>query len=266
MPNSSLHPPLVLVHGFRGAPIGLLSIANELCHAGYQVFVPPIPPCRQSPETQASKQERLPALSSASPDSAKYYVDYLLQYMKLNHIDQPVLIGHSMGSIICAAIAHSHPQTISQKLILLSPITGHTPAFFSFISPLSALAPARLVDYSTTRYLFTPHDRALLKSVLSITRQCSSCQSRSRTANLAAARFAAHNTIEDFLPIHKDILLLAGAKDRLVSQKKTRSLAEKLSHSSGHNPQLVFLSNTGHLHNYEQPLETSQAILNFLQQ
>ncbi len=255
-------PPIILVHGFRGAPSGLSDIAHLLRAAGYTVFVPPIPPCTESTNYQIPPSHNVSFNQSSY--SAQYYTEYLIDFIKLNHIEHPILIGHSMGSIICAATAHQYPDLLHKKIILLSPIAGHTPKLFALISPLSAICPRRLVDYCTTRYLLISHDRHLLRSILVATNQCSLSQDPDRKNNLAAARFAAHHSVDDFLPISKDILLLAGAKDRLVSQQKTLALTHVLQQSPQTTAKAQFLPNTGHLHNYEQPQETVDTILRFL--
>ena len=104
---SSRKPSLVLVHGYRGAPIGLKTIAEQLEEAGYEVYVPAIPP--------------FGGATLGHTYDAKSYADYLAKYIKSKSLDHPVLIGHSMGSIIVAATAHFHPDLINQKIIFLSP-------------------------------------------------------------------------------------------------------------------------------------------------
>ena len=73
-----------------------------------------------------------------------------------------------------------------------------------------------------------------------------------------AGLFSASHGVLDF-DFDKNTLLLAGSKDRLVHQKDTRKLAQKL------DAELVFLENTGHIHNYEKPHETAVEIMKFLE-
>ena len=49
--------------------------------------------------------------------------------------------------------------------------------------------------------------------------------------------------------------MIAGEKDRLISQKITKELAKR------HNASLELIPDSGHLHNYEKPYETAQLIL-----
>lgn len=109
-------PTLILVHGFRGAPAGLNEIAKDLKAAGYPVHTPAIPPFAGAPE-----------LPSYTPDS---YASFIAEYIREHQLNHPVLIGHSMGSIVAAAAAHKYPELIHPKLILMAPISSRTPKLF----------------------------------------------------------------------------------------------------------------------------------------
>lgn len=237
-------PDLVLVHGFRGSPIGLAKIAEHLRKNGYAVYTPAIPPFGGAPK-----------LEQYTP---KTYADFLANYIKSQKINRPILIGHSMGSIVVAAALNLYPDQFNSRAVLLSPITDRPAPPFRIVAPLSAILPRKAVDYITTRYLFVPHDRSLFKKVLKTTAECSMDHAPSKTEILAAAKFSTSFAVSNFTLTQK-ILLLAGEKDRLVSQKQTIALANKI------NAQTQFLSNCGHLHNYEKPIETATAIINFLE-
>lgn len=237
-------PTLILIHGFRGAPAGLNEIAKDLEAAGYSVHTPAIPPFAGAPE-----------LPSYTPDS---YATFVAEYIREHQLDHPVLIGHSMGSIVAAATAHKYPKLIHPKLILMAPISSRTPKLFSLVAPLQNFVPRKLVDYITTRYLFVPHDHKLFKSVMKLTGECSSNHPPKRRAASAATKFSTHNSINDF-SLGGKILFLTGKKDRVVSPKKTAALAKRL------DAETIFLDGCGHLHNYEKPHETAAEIIKFLE-
>ncbi len=241
--NYNKKPSIILIHGFRGAPAGLKSISDELTAVGYDVYIPAIPPFAGAPK-----------LPSYTPDS---YADFMANYIRKQNLTQPILIGHSMGSIIAAATANKYPEIVNHKLVLMSPISIRTPKFFSFIAPLQNFVPRKLVDYVTTRYLFVPHDHKLFKQVMTLTGLCSDDHPPTRKETTAVTKFSTKNSIGDF-PLAKDILFLAGKKDRVVSNIETSSLAQKFQAKT------VYLDNSGHLLNYEKPHETAMAIINFL--
>ena len=136
MPAISARPTLILLHGFRGAPQGLATIADDLRAAGYTVQTPPVPPFAGAP-----------ALSAYTPDT---YADYFAHYLKAQPFQRPVIIGHSMGSIVAAALAERYPELIHPKLILLSPISVRPSRFFARLTILPAYLPAGLTDFITT--------------------------------------------------------------------------------------------------------------------
>lgn len=238
-------PALILVHGFRGSPRGLETIANDLQKADYKVFLPALPPFAGS------------KLKSYSP---RTYTEYLYDYIKTNQITRPVLIGHSMGSIVVTAMAQRYPELVHRKLVLLSPISTKPPRFIAQISPLANYLPNKVVDFVTTKFLFVPHNKKLWKKTMSITHQCSEDQPPSKAELSGAMKFSTSYSVADFLEgLQKDIFMIAGAEDRLISQKATRELAQN------YDATLEFIPESGHLHNYEKPHETAELILQALQ-
>lgn len=240
--RSRQKPALVLLHGFRGSPLGLAELAELLRAAGYEVHAPAVPPFSGA------------VLPSFTPES---YVSFINGFITAHHIERPILIGHSMGSIVAAAVAHTDPDLIHEKLILLSPISARTNRLVTPLVPLSASLPRRVTDYVTTRFLFVPHDPALFRKALALTNLCSGDQAPSAREVFRSAKFSAQYSVADF-PFEKDTLFLAGESDRIVSKNNTLELANRLG------ARLEFIPGSGHLHNYEKPQETAAAILKFL--
>lgn len=238
--------PIILVHGFRGSPIGLQEIAQILRDGGFEVYIPAIPPFGDSP--------KLPEYTAES------YADFLAQYIKDSNLHRPILVGHSMGSLVVASALQKYPKLFHRKAILMSPISKRTAVPFRVVAPLSGLAPRRVVDYITTKFLFIPkNNKPLFRKTLTITHKCSNDHPPLRSEVLQSAKFSTHYAITDF-NMQQEILLLGGANDRLINQKQTLKAANKIG------ARTHFLSNTGHLHNYEQPTETAQVIMDFLQE
>lgn len=266
-------PALVLVHGFRGSPLGLKTIADDLRQAGYAVYMPALPPFAgakfktnnaqlENDNTNPPKPESKSPKSKtpiANLENPKAYAKYLHDYLQEKNLVRPILIGHSMGSIVVAATAQRYPELISQKLILLSPISTKPPRFIARISPLANYLPTKVVDYVTTRFLFVPRNQQLFHETLNITHQCSSDQPPSKSELSNAMKFSTSYSVADFLDgLQKDIVMIAGAKDRLISQKDTQELAKR------HSTTLELIPGSGHLHNYEKPHETATLILKHL--
>lgn len=238
-------PAIILIHGFRGSPLGLEAIATDLHNAGYEVYLPPIPPFAGTEGV----------LADYSPEA---YAKYIKDYITGHHLFRPVLIGHSMGSVVASATAKLYPSLVNRRLILLSPIATKPLLPFRVIAPLAAIVPNHIVDYMTTRFLFVPHDKKLFRETMQLTHQCSHDQAPNKSAIAAATKFSTNYCVNDFSPNCK-VALIAGAKDRLVGRRNIEKLAAQLQ------APLTLLENSGHLHNYEQPHATADAILEFLQ-
>lgn len=233
---------IIFVHGFRGSSLGLEKLASFFDKKNYDVYVPDIPP---------AGDESLPEYSP------RLYARFLAHYIRDNSIEEPILVGHSMGSIIVAAMAERYPELINKKIIFLSPISCHPAKFFKLISPLSVLLPNKLISYITTRYLFVPKNKRLFKETLLLTYHCGANYCR-RFDVYKAAKFSTNYAISDFSFDDKVPCIIAGEKDRLIPQKKTNILAENL------NIKANYIENAGHLINYEAPEKIAKLIKRFL--
>ncbi len=231
---------LILIHGLRGNHLGLAKLA-DLLKPHFNVFVPDIPPAGGT------------ALKEYNKDT---YADFISDYIKDNGLKQPILVGHSMGSIIAAAVAEKYPNQIAQKIVFLSPISVKPAKFFALLTPLTAILPNKLIGYITTKYMYIPHDRKLFKNILDITYKCGADYVTKKDV-YKSAKFSASCSIAD-LKFNKKSLFLSGEKDRLIPLKKTKSLAKRLGASSD------IIPNTGHLLNYEDPQTTADKIIAFL--
>ena len=242
MAKNNSKPPLLFIHGFRGAPSGVKEIAEQFPE--YKVFIPYIPP---SGEQSLKKYD------------IENYTDFLKAYIEKNKIKKPILIGHSMGSIIAAAFAEKYPKLISNKLILLAPIVKKVAKPIVWLSPLTAILPSDLVSFITNKFLFVPHKNPkLYKHTMALAREGAQLVTSKKDV-AKSAFFSVSHTVNEF-QLSQKILVVTGKKDRIMPQKATRAFAKKT------DSKVIFLSNSGHLVNYEQPAKTAQAIRAFLEQ
>ncbi|MDO4759543.1 MAG: alpha/beta hydrolase [Candidatus Saccharibacteria bacterium] len=234
-------PPLLFLHGFRGNHLGLEAIAKQF--PGHQVHLPDIPPTGKTP------------LKTYDPQS---YATWIANYIIEHQLDRPILIGHSMGSILAAATAAKFPELINDKIVFLSPISQKPPRFLTYLMPGLIIVPNKLIGYLVTKYLLIPKDRQLLAQTLDLTYRCYQTYT-SRLDTVSAAKFSMRYAISDF-NFDRTAIFIAGTTDRLNSQKQTRAVAKK------YHAETIFLPDSGHLINYECPELVAEAIHNFLDQ
>ena len=232
---------IVFIHGFRGSSLGLEKVANYFDKKNYNVYVPDIPP---------AGDESLPEYSP------RLYARFLARYIKDNEIEKPILVGHSMGSIVAAAMAERYPDLIDKKIVFMSPISAHPSLFFKMLTPLSVLLPNKVIGYITTKFLFVPKNKNLFKETLLLTYHCGANYCR-RIDVFKAAKFSTNYAIPDFT-FEKNALIIAGEKDRLIPRKRTDILASDLGTKA------IYLEDAGHLINYEVPEKVAKQIKKFL--
>ena len=240
-------PPLLFVHGFRGNHLGLFDIIQNFETLGYEVYYPDIPPAFNT------QDEVLPALKDFTVEA---YATWLADYILDNKLDHPILIGHSMGSLIVAATAEKYPNLIHQKVFFLSPISEPTPKFLRSIIPLIAFVPNKLVCYIVTRYLIGTLGKNQLPKILNLTYQCAK-KFTSIPDEIKAAKFSVSHSISDF-NFNKDCYFIAGTEDKLNRQEQTKKTAAK------YNAKVHFIKKSGHLINYEVPDQLSEIIQSYL--
>lgn len=236
-------PDLLFVHGFRGNHLGMKDTIKYLEAKGYKCYAPDVPPAYNT------QKEKLPELSEYTADGyAKWVADYILE----KKLDRPILIGHSMGSIICAATAEKYPELINDKIFFLSPICVTPPKFICNLAPLTAILPTKWIGYITTKYLLIPKDKDTLRDVLKTTYKCAEKFTSKRDSG-RAAKFSISFSISDF-NFKKNAVFIAGESDKLNSQKQIKEVAKKF----GVKP--TFLKKSGHLINYECPVVLAEEI------
>lgn len=249
-----------MIHGFRGTHHGLLLIAKYL--KGFNIIIPDLPGFGRGPKLQ-----------SYDLDS---YVEWLHKYIKKQGLArQPILMGHSFGSIICAAYAKKYPKTI-KKLVLVNPIgapalegpnkvmtklaifyykigtklpekPAHAWLSSKAIVRVMSVTMAKTKDKGLRTYIHHQHDRyfsrfhnpqSLLESFTTST---------------------SHNVGEFAKNIPVNTLLIAGSLDDITPLSDQYGLAKKFPRAS-----LKVINDVGHLTHYETPERVALHIQAFI--
>lgn len=253
-------PTLIMIHGFRGTHHGLLLIAKSL--KGFNIIIPDLPGFGRGPK-----------LAKYDLDS---YVDWLHSFItKQGLTRQPLLMGHSFGTIICAAYAKKYPKSI-QRLILVNPIGA--PALDGPNKTMSKLA---ILYYKVGTKLPEKPANAWLSSkvvvrVMSLTmvktkdkglrtyihHQHDRYFSRFHNPQSVLESFTtsiSHNVGEFAKDIPVTTLLIAGTLDDITPLSVQYGLAKKFP-----NAKLKVIDDVGHLTHYETPERVATLIQAFI--
>lgn len=242
-----MKPDIILLHGYRGGPSGLKEISIDLEKAGYKTHLPSVPPFGDSSPLKSYDRDN--------------YADFVADFIKKNNLQKPIIIGHSMGSMVAAATAEKYPDLINDKLIFLSPISNTPPRPIAALNPLITVLPHGFVDVTTTAYNMIPNGLETAKKTMRLTREVSKKYTTIDDVKLAG-EFSIKNAVPSF-NFKKNVLFIAGKHDHLISPKHTKALAEKLGKKM--KSKAIFIPGTGHLLNYEKPHETASEIIKFLE-
>jgi pimeloyl-ACP methyl ester carboxylesterase len=251
---------LIMIHGFRGTHHGLLLIANHL--KNHRLVVPDLPGFGKGA-----------TMKNYDLDS---YVQWLHKYIKsLKLTDTPVLLGHSFGSIICAAYAEKYPETI-KRLILVNPIGA--PALEGPKKVMTKLAiayykiGAKLPEKSAYRWLSAQPIVKVMSVTMAKTRdkelrsfihqQHRQHFSRFHSAQSVLESFntSISHTVRDYAKnIPVPTLLIAGSLDDITPLGDQYALVKLFPKAT-----LKVINDVGHLTHYETPEQVSKYIQAFI--
>lgn len=103
---------VVILHGWGLSGKTFTPLAEELKKCGYRVFTPDLPGFGE-----AGMPER--------PLTLTDYTRFLDEYIKKNHIEHPILIGHSFGGRVSLKFNELYPKRV--RVLILSGTPGFTP-------------------------------------------------------------------------------------------------------------------------------------------
>lgn len=249
-------PVLIFIHGLRGDHYGLLEIADAL-RSDFEIYMPDLPGYGDHE-----------ALEEQSINS---YSEWLHEYVTgLKLSQKPIIIGHSMGSIIVSHYLEKYPKDTNEKTVLLAPIIrtekqqkrsdrtakmlcGFMRKFMNGHQRYRFLK-SRLLAFVISRYL--TYDRTRQKF---IDRQHYEHSGRFTSTKAIIADIELSMREQTTLGADKNILLCMGDHDRLTKVENVKK------RKAGHkNVALDIISGTGHLLNYEQPNICAEKIRKFL--
>ncbi|RZM03384.1 MAG: alpha/beta hydrolase, partial [Pedobacter sp.] len=261
--NSDQKKTIIVVHGFRGTHHGMEHIIKLM--PNYRFIVPDLPGFGAS----------LPL--ETTPHTIETYTDCIYNLIQTLDTKPDYILGHSMGTIICARLISLYPDLL-KKAIFIGPIASNPSKGLGMLK----IFPGYAYHYVAGRYLpekvglwilsnkylflvasislVKTRDKALRKAIHA--NHMKSMQLFTGRKNLLQA-FESSNTatIKDYKDSLKiPMLFIAGRKDDIAPIKSQRTLVSQLEFA-----ELVELDGVGHIIHYEKPTEAAAAMDTFLE-
>lgn len=252
---------LVLVHGFTGSHAGFQYLVPLL--SDYRLIIPDLPGFGVSP---------LPHEQMTLPHMGELFVEFV----QALGLDQPYLLGHSMGSLVVAEAVRQQPDFFNKKLILVSPVPS--PVGIADNRRLGAMV-SELYYIASHRLPFAGHRIARSKK---ITRLSTAIIMTASDKNLRKIIHQHHFDNLNFISSigwyrqlysqinrtginryrialeHFDVLMINGDQDSVTPLKEQKKTARII------DAKLAIIPEVGHLAHYEKPAELADAITDFL--
>ncbi len=259
--NKPTLPVVIVAHGFRGTHHGLEYIIQHL--PGYHVVTPDLPGFGASPAYENM------------PHTIESYAETILELIDSLDLQQPpILLGHSMGTVICAEMLKQRPSAAS-KLVLINPVSEKP--------PVAQLFPGYLYHRIAGKYLPEKIGHAVLRNKLlfllgsSVMTKTKDPELRklihwnhitymkqfAHRRSLLEAFESANSTALDHYIEHITLptLMIVGKQDTIAPVAGQRRVSTKLPNAT-----LVEFDQVGHIIHYEKPIEAAAAVTAFLNQ
>ncbi len=204
-----------------------------------------------------------------SPDDAEmnYTVmaEDILELLDDLKIEQPVIMGHSMGGKVAMQFAFQYPDRLSRLIVVDIAPRKYPPHHAEVISAIEAIHPEALTDRSQAEEVLRSHldnDEATIQFLLkNISRKPEGgFEWKANMPVLIAEYDSLMAEVSSAMPFTKPVLYIKGAKSNSISPADEDQIRKLFPNSN-----LVTIPEAGHWVHADQPAALLEALLPFLQ-
>lgn len=236
--------PVVLIHGFCETHEIWNGFDNQLA-SHFRVISIDLPGFGES---------QLPEI----PFSLERVAAIVLSQLKKNHIENPVLIGHSLGGYVALAMADSDPEFCKSIVLFHSSVFADAPEKKEnrnkVIDFVKANGVAPFIE-TFVPSLFFKKDHQTISKVKSL---CLKTPLRTLIAYTEAMRDRPDRQQTVRTKIY-NLLIISGQRDEIIPPSTSQKMAELKSTIDW-----IELNETGHMGMIESPFRSCEAIINFI--
>jgi pimeloyl-ACP methyl ester carboxylesterase len=257
--NTAIAKTLVLVHGYRGDHHGLESFAGGL--TDFNIITPDLPGFGTSDPLKVEH-------------SLESYAVWFKAFLEQLNIDQPLVVGHSFGTLVVSASEAKY--ALFSKIVLVNPVAGGRIVgvskflfeFVKFYYWIAHVVPEVIGNKMTKTYLLVDSMSAFTtKSKDKALRKWVKEQHRSHFNSFANSQVvweaylaSTGNVVTPYVKqIHKPVLLIAAELDEITPVYAVYDFAKTMDNAQVHE-----IKSCGHLVHYEAAHEAIEVMNEFL--
>ena len=257
--NTADAKTLVLVHGYRGDHHGLESFAGGL--TDFNIITPDLPGFGTSDPLNVEH-------------SLESYAVWFKAFLEQLNIDQPLVVGHSFGTLVVSASEAKY--ALFSKIVLVNPVAGGRIVgvskflfeFVKFYYWIAHVVPEAIGNRMTKTYLLVDSMSAFTtKSKDKVLRKWVKEQHRSHFNSFANSQVvweaylaSTGNVVTPYVKqIHKPVLLIAAELDEITPVYAVYDFAKTMDNAQVHE-----IKGCGHLVHYEAANEAIEVMNEFL--
>ena len=202
------------------------------------------------------------ALGMAEP-SASDYAAALRRLLDTSGLQQVVLVGHSLGTLIAAAMARLYPERV-KALLLLSPTAGFgaapsDPLPDVVAGRLNAFAAEGAAAYAKARAANLVYDPSRHGDVVaSVARGMAAL--RADGFAQAGAMLARARIFDDLAEVQCPTLVAVGAQDKVTPPEKVAMIVDAVPSHWRIEASMVVVPECGHALTQQRPLEAAKLV------
>jgi pimeloyl-ACP methyl ester carboxylesterase len=249
------NPPLILIPGFTGTHVDLMSVAETLTRK-YFVIVPDMPGWGESP--------RIPGELNV-----ENYITYLKSLLDQLEIPKITFVGHCMGATLGIEFAKRFPENLKQLTLISTPYLGGTLAnsFLIFDADLAVHFPKKIRPlfylwrnrfFGAAANIFVIRIKNKIKKLQLIAHYILIQGEPNEDSIEETWRNLVHYDYKRIENVKVPVHILHGNEDILIPKKQVQKL-----HNFIPSATLFYVLNCGHMPPVENPQGLAEAILQY---
>lgn len=241
--------PLLVLHGVFGSSDNWLTMGKKLAEAGYNVYL--------LDQRNHGRSPHLPEMNYPSMASD------LREFIEEKALENPILIGHSMGGKTVMEYVSRYPRDVSQLIVVDIAPKAYKPHHGRLLEGLSAIPLEQLQSRKEADEILSGYEpilsvrQFLLKNLY--TKEGGAYAWRLNLPVIKRDMIEISKPVTSATPLDLKTLFIKGEKSNYILEEDKEAIRQMFP-----NAQIIGIEDAGHWVHAEQPNRFLSAVLNFL--